>query len=294
MKITTAQLKEIFPDANSKVLSSIVEPLNKAMEEFEINTPLRCAAFVAQCAHESDLFTEEVENLNYSAKGLMNTWPKRFPNLELANQYARQPQKIANFVYSSRMGNGDEASNDGWNFRGRGFIQITGKESYIACGKKLGIDLVKDPSYLETVEGACRSAGWFWQWKKLNKPADEKDILKMTKLINGGTIGLQSRTDYYNRALKVLDKAIPEEPKVDPVVVLEEPKVDPVVGVAHNNCGTPECCGQCNTETGTPVATTQPAVTPTVQATPSEVQSLAEVFAGAFKWFAGLFTKKKN
>jgi putative chitinase len=134
-----------------------------ACTEFEINTPLRISAFLAQCAHESGGFTRLVENLNYSAEALIRVWPKRFPSMEVAMRYHRQPEKIANSVYASRMGNGPEASGEGWKYRGRGLKQLTGKDNYQRCGQALALDLVGDPDLLLNPRPAARSAGWFWR-----------------------------------------------------------------------------------------------------------------------------------
>lgn len=172
--------------------------------EYEIDTPRRLAAFIAQCAHESGKFLHLRENLNYRATSLMKTWPKRFPTLEKAKQYAHKPEKIANFVYSGRMGNGDEASEDGWKYLGRGLIQLTGKENYSWFAKSVSMPLDDVPEYLETFEGAVQGACFFWEMNNLNALADKKDIVGLTKKINGGTLGLEERTKLFNLACKVL------------------------------------------------------------------------------------------
>lgn len=172
------------------------------LKKYEINTLKRRAAFMAQCHHESQGFTRKVENLNYSAKGLMNTWPARFNTQALADAYARQPEKIANKVYSDRMGNGDAASGEGWKYRGRGLLQITGKDSYQAFARVKGIELDEAVKYLETDEGALESACWYWQTRGLNGLADTGDIRGITKRINGGTIGYAERKELYNEYLK--------------------------------------------------------------------------------------------
>lgn len=172
--------------------------------EYEIDTPRRLAAFIAQCAHESGKFLHLRENLNYRATSLMKTWPKRFPTLEKAKQYEHKPEKIANFVYSGRMGNGDEASGDGWKYLGRGLIQLTGKENYSWFAKSVNMPLDDVPEYLETFEGAVQGACFFWEMNNLNALADKKDIVGLTKKINGGTLGLEERTKLFNLACKVL------------------------------------------------------------------------------------------
>jgi putative chitinase len=202
--VTVAQLQRIFPKAKAANLTAFCDEINEAAVEFEIDSPRRLAAFLAQCAHESGLFAHVRENLNYSAQGLRGIWPKRFPTLAAAQPYHRNPQKIANKVYADRMGNGSEATGDGWSYRGRGLIQLTGKSNYIACSAGLEYDVVADPDYLETTEGAARSAAWYWYSRNLNKWADLGDIKTMTKLINGGYIGLEEREHFYHSALSVL------------------------------------------------------------------------------------------
>jgi putative chitinase len=163
------------------------------LNEYEINTPLRLAHFWGQLHHESNLKPIN-ENLNYSATGLLKIFPKYF-NEKTANLYARQPQKIANKVYSNRMGNGDEKSGDGWKYRGKGFIQITGKSNYQLLSKDLGIDYINYPEKLLNEADALISALWFWKKNGLNKLADTDNVLSITKKINGGTNGLSHRTE---------------------------------------------------------------------------------------------------
>ena len=196
---------DAFEDCEEKTIDVCLEPLNAAMEEFEINTPKRMAMFLAQCCHESSYFRVTKENLNYKSEGLMKIFHKYFPDEDTASEYAHNPEKIANRVYSNRMGNGDEESGDGWKHCGRGFIQLTGKSNYEECGEALGKDLGEDPLYLTTPEGAARSAAWFWHKNGLNKYADADDILTCTKRINGGTIGLEERTELWKAALEVFN-----------------------------------------------------------------------------------------
>lgn len=174
--------------------------INEMADRFQV-TGKRLAMWIAQCGHESDSFTRLVENLNYSAPGLHRVWPKRFPTVADAVPYMRQPEKIANKVYANRMGNGDEGSGDGWRFRGRGLIQLTGRANYKACGGGLGVDLVGDPGLLSDPRWASLSAGWFWQTRKLNALSDAGDVEAVTRKINGGTTGLQDRLVRYDRAL---------------------------------------------------------------------------------------------
>lgn len=203
MLLTKGKLLDIFPAAAQSPmnLDQIVETINASPF---LTTVDRMAGFLAQAAHESAQFKLVRENLNYSAEGLLRTFPKYFKTAADAAAYARQPVKIGNRVYANRMGNGNEASGDGYKFRGRGFFQITGKENYTNCGKDLGLDLLVTPESLERTVAATESALWFWKTKNLNRFADANDIRGMTKAINGGYNGLDERTYYYLRAKKVL------------------------------------------------------------------------------------------
>jgi putative chitinase len=181
------------------------EPLLETFNKYQINTPRRQACFIGQTMHESGSFKFTKENLNYSAKALMATWPSRFPDLATATQFERQPEKIANKVYSGRMGNTEDG--DGAKYIGRGLIQITGKENYTHCGEALGMDLVTYPQLLEEPRYAALSAGWFWNKKGLNALADEgtsNAFEVMTKRINGGLLGLDDRKSKIIEALKAL------------------------------------------------------------------------------------------
>lgn len=181
-----------------------VDPLNETFERFGITTKNQQACFIGQCSHESGNFKLLEENLNYKAATLMRIWPKRFPTLEIANQYAGQPRLIANKVYSGRMGNRDEASNDGWMMRGRGLVQLTGADNYHHASKALGVDLVTQPDLVATPKYAAMTAGWFWSTHKCNPPADALDHQRLTKIINGGSIGLDARIKHTNEALAIL------------------------------------------------------------------------------------------
>ena len=178
------------------------EPLQATFDKYEINTPKRQAAFIGQCAHESGNFKTLQENLNYSAEGLMKTWPSRFSTKEIADQYARQPAKIAGKVYNGRLGNTSEE--EASKFLGRGLIQLTGKENYEHCGSSIGVDLLSDPALLLDPRYAALSAGWFWNKKGLNALADAGDIETITKRINGGLIGLDDRKAKVAKAMSVL------------------------------------------------------------------------------------------
>lgn len=176
----------------------------EAMRRYEIMTPNRAAGFLAQIGHESGNLSILQENLNYSAQGLMRTWPSRFPSIQVANRYHRNPQLIANKVYSSRMGNGNEASGEGWLYRGRGLKQLTGKDNYRRCSAALQVDLVSSPDLLLVPVYAAQSAAWFWHANGLNAIADGGSIEAMTRRINGGLIGIADRTARYKRALRAL------------------------------------------------------------------------------------------
>lgn len=205
MKITPSHLVAVMrcSDATARLWA---DPLNAACERNQITTQLRLAAFLAEIGHESGRLSRVVENLNYSAEGLMKTWPRLF-DAKLAAEYARQPERIANVAYNARMGN--TAPGDGWKYRGRGLIQITGKNNYAACGAALGMDLLTTPSLLETPKGAALSAAWFWDSMNLNDLADVGDIQNIGSLINTGRRGrvpngAEERKALYHVALKAL------------------------------------------------------------------------------------------
>ena len=182
-----------------------VDALNETFQRFDISTPVRQASFIGQCGHECANFRILEENLNYRAETLMKLWKSRFPTIEIANEYARNPKKIANKVYSSRMGNRDEASGDGYRFRGRGCIQLTGHANYFHAGQACGEDFVMQPDLVATPKYAAMTAGWFWNTHKINQFADRQDFTLMTKKINGGTIGLDDRIKHINHALDILN-----------------------------------------------------------------------------------------
>ena len=201
MEITQEQLQSCI--GNNPYLEQWCHALNEILPEYGIDTPQRVAAFIAQCAHESNGFRALKENLNYKAESLMKIFHKYFPTAELANQYAHNQEAIANRVYANRMGNGDEASGDGFRYCGRGLIQLTGHDNYQAFADSIDTDIEQLPEYLGTFEGALQSACWFWETNNLNSFADNNDILGMTKRINGGTIGLEDRQKHYQHALHV-------------------------------------------------------------------------------------------
>ena len=194
------KLKGHIPDA-------VIQMIPETAAKFQINTPLRLAHFLAQCGHESGGFKATSENLNYSAKGLMGIFKKYFPTEALANAYQRNPQKIANKVYANRMANGSEASGDGFKFRGRGYIQLTGRDNYTQFGKAIGEDIANNP---DVVSGkyALLSAAWFWSKNGLNKLADggstDAVVTSITKRVNGGTIGLTDRIKHFKEYYHLL------------------------------------------------------------------------------------------
>ena len=196
--VTAEQLKKLHIDP-------ALEPiLNGTFRVWGIETPMQQAAFIGQCGHESGNFRVLEENLNYSAERLMKIWPRRFPTLADAQPYHRNPRKIANKVYANRMGNRDEASDDGWRFRGSGWLQLTGHDNFYHAGKKIGEDFVMNPDLVRTPKFAALTAGWFWSTHNCNQFADASDWTGLTKRINGGTIGLADRIKHTNEALAVL------------------------------------------------------------------------------------------
>jgi putative chitinase len=204
--ITKEQIKKHYPNSKDNVVGALIESLDTLADKYGINTPLRLSHFLAQTAHESGGFRLVEENLNYSAESLDKVFPKYFKNAgRNAADYNRQPEKIANVVYASRMGNGDTASGDGYKFRGRGLIQLTGRSNYTNLSHDLGISLEETVAYLSTPEGAVESAGWFWNKNGLNTLADKDDVTGVTKRINGGTIGLDDRKKHTEEFKHILD-----------------------------------------------------------------------------------------
>lgn len=198
--VTTDQLKQLH------IAPEWADPLNYTFQRFGITSPMQMAAFIGQCGHESANFKVLEENLNYRAATLLKLFP-RTPRRtwgftpEEAAAYERQPKKIANRIYSNRMSNRDEASGDGWRFRGRGCIQLTGTANYHHAGKALGVDFIMEPELVAAPQYAALTAGWFWDTQKLNAIAESGNHLALTKKINGGTIGLDDRIKHTNQAL---------------------------------------------------------------------------------------------
>jgi putative chitinase len=198
---TKEQLQSII--GNNPDLDGWYEALSSVLPTYDIDSPQRVAAFIAQCTHESGGFKRLKENLNYKWESLRRVFPKYFATDELAQEYAHKQEQIANRVYGGRMGNGDESSGDGFRYCGRGLIQLTGKNNYTKFAESVDMAVEEVPALLETFEGAVKSACWFWKTNNLNQYADTGDILTMTKRINGGTIGLEDRIKHYNHAVEV-------------------------------------------------------------------------------------------
>jgi len=199
-RFTAEQLLEIIPT------DGWYEVLVEQLPKFGINTKARVAGFLAQCGHESSDFKVLIENLNYSSEALLRMFPKYFKSSAEAALYHREPSKIANRIYANRMGNGNEESGDGWTFRGRGLIQVTGKANYTAASLYIFEDLrvLSAPEQFTTNEGAVQSACWFWAKHGCNELADAEDMVALTKRINGGVIGLDDRQYRYQKAISIL------------------------------------------------------------------------------------------
>lgn len=201
--ITLELLQGMFPKTKTSTLESYVDPLNDVCSKFEINTPERIAMFLAQIGHESGGLSVVQENLNYRAERLAVIFPKYFKGID-TSEYAHNPEKIANRVYANRMGNGDEDSGDGYRYRGRGLIQLTGHNNYASFASDMGMEIDEAVEYLSTPEGAAMSAGWYWNKTHLNQWADNSDVLTVTKKINGGTIGLAEREHLFHHGMNLL------------------------------------------------------------------------------------------
>lgn len=209
MKVTREQLVFFFTNTSTSIIDDLHDDLNHAMEQFFVDSPDRVAAFMAQIDIESGGLRHREENLNYSARRLMEVFPRHFRDVDV-NQYDRNPQRIANRVYRNRMGNGPESSGDGWRYRGRGLIQLTGKNNYTAFGRAMGMTAEEASDYMSTAEGACMSAAWFWETNGLNPIADRGQIDEISRIINagpGGSLsavhGLDKRRESYKRAIEI-------------------------------------------------------------------------------------------
>lgn len=198
MAVTTEHLQKL------KINPELVSAFNSTFERWGIQTLRQQAAFIGQCGHESGNFRILEENLNYAADRLMKIWPRRFPTIEAAQPYHRNPRKIANKVYANRMGNRGEESDDGWRFRGSGWVQLTGHDNFFHFSKAMGVDFVMKPDLVRTHEYAAQSAGWFWATHNCNQIADSGDWKALTRRINGGEIGLADRIKHIQEAMQVL------------------------------------------------------------------------------------------
>lgn len=200
---TAAQIAACIP--RNREPAEWYKCMASVLPKYHINSVNRVAGFISQCAYESSDFNVLSENLNYSAAGLEKTFSKYFSRAGVnASSYARNPQRIANRVYANRMGNGNEASGDGWKYRGRGIIQLTGFNNYRDFAKSIDMTVDETIRYVETKQGAMESACWFWQTRNINIPADARNVERMTALVNGGTHGLEGRRQIFNLALRVL------------------------------------------------------------------------------------------
>jgi putative chitinase len=221
--LTTDKFQQIF-NLDSITSSQWQPVIATACDKYTINTPLRIAGFLSQIGYESTLFTRTTENLNYSAAGLLATFPSLF-NSVTAAQYANNPQMIANLVYANKLGNGNEASGDGYLFRGRGLIQLTGRQNYTACGTALGIDFVSNPDLVANSDNAAMVSSWYWNSRAINDPADAKDINGITRRVNAQELGIGTRETYYNQAILILTgQTLPVDPNAQQALV---DKVDP-------------------------------------------------------------------
>lgn len=203
MNLTLYELQQIIPD-NTEV-ETWHEALSEFLPQYELDTKIRIAHFLAQCCHESQNFTRIRENLNYRWQTLRRVFPRHFPTDEIAQQYAHKPQQIANRAYANRMGNGSESSGDGYRFSGRGLIQLTGRNNYTLFGNSIDMTAEQVSDYLETYRGAAHSACWFWQTNNLNLLADTNDLVAVTRRVNGGTNGLEDRAKHFEHILEVLN-----------------------------------------------------------------------------------------
>lgn len=212
--LTRAQIKGVFPRASEADIDAFVKFGEEALKKSGIlDVATRLQYFLAQLGHESNGLTHREENLNYSAARLMEIWPNRFPTLDIAKQYDRDPEKLANFVYGGRMGNVNPG--DGYRFRGRGYIQLTGRETYREVGRVAGLDLENHPELAAKPENAIRIAAAFWTWKNVNPTCDVQDFTACTKKVNGGTNGLDDRLSWLSKVRAVVN-AVPSSSTTTP------------------------------------------------------------------------------
>jgi putative chitinase len=223
MQITTAMLRRFAGSrAKADIIQAIADAAPTVLPKYGITTARRLQHFFAQIAHESGGFTIREENLSYTAKRMTEVWPRRFPTIAAAQPYAKNPRALANKTYGGRMGN-RPGTDDGYDYRGRGLIQITGRDGYAQVGRIAGIDLVGHPDRANDVGHLLEVAASFWKWKGLNPHADHDDELKITKLINGGTNGLADRRSWLAKARRVFVEDVDAEPATKPVPLLSDP-----------------------------------------------------------------------
>jgi putative chitinase len=205
LTVAEGELRRLFPNAKEATVKTFAAKSEALFKEFGISgKAIRKQYFLAQIAHETAGLTRSVENLNYSAERLTKIWPSRFPTIESARLFANNPEKLANRVYSNRMGNGPPESGDGYRYRGRGYIQITGKDGYRQTGLRAGIDLVANPERAVATQDALRVACAFWKWKELNPLCDQREFKEVTRRINGGLIGYDDRLEWLQKVRQVL------------------------------------------------------------------------------------------
>ena len=215
IELTVSDLEAITKvNCKGDIPRDICEAFNKYADDYDVNTRQRVSAFLAQMAVESGYFRRLKENLNYRADRLRQVWPSRFPNNGIAQRYAHNPEALANYVYSNRLGNDNETSGDGWKYIGRGLIQCTGCYNYTKMANETGVDLVNHPELLEDPDTGTKVAFIFWKSKSLNELADEDRITDITKIINGGTHGLSDRKRIWRKALRYFTKERFESPSL--------------------------------------------------------------------------------
>ena len=243
MSITLEQLRMLYPRASAPVLNAFAGSAPHVFAKYEMDShPSRLEYFLAQIGHESGGLTTFEEGLNYSAKRLSQVFRRRFPTIEAAQPFANNPQKLANQIYAGRMGNGDPASGDGFRYRGRGFIQITGRDGYRNVGRRIDIDLEREPDLAGGVENYLVVAAGFWMWKGLNGICDTGDFTAATRRINGGTVGLEDRKAWLDKARRVLAAPFvpakqPEAAQVRAVQLALRAKGDKSIGTADGDLG---------------------------------------------------------
>ena len=203
-RLTLHAICQIYPHCSPSLGASLLVALPGILEKYQINTPLRVAHFLGQTSHESGGMERLEENLHYSAERLLEVFGSHFHDAQIAAKYANKPADIANRVYADRMGNGDETSGDGWKFHGRGMMQLTGRDSYEVFSTHSGMDAIHNPNLLSVLPGGVESAAWFWMERQINHAADEDNVVLVTRLINGGELGLAERRELTQLAKRII------------------------------------------------------------------------------------------